>query len=78
MTITYLSSLHWFKYIINGSNGYVICKRYYAPLVVIYLYIVTYTGIMHHYYNEYNKRGCIVNESRRLARYCFECAERGI
>ena len=41
-----------------------------------YISIVTYTGIMHHYYN---KRGCIVNEAcRRVARYCFECAEFGV
>ena len=43
-----------------------------------YISIVTYTGSMHHYYNKHNKRGCVENESRRVARYCFECAERGI
>ena len=44
--------------------------------LLLYIYSDVYTGIMHHYYN---KRGCIVNEAcRRVARYCFECAECGV
>ena len=42
------------------------------PLLYIY-------SDVHRFILLYNNRECnIINESRRVARYCFECAERDI